>query len=45
MLGCIVHRALAALLGAILRLPPVTRLMATRQVRSRYLEALTRRYS
>jgi ferredoxin len=39
------HRALAALLGAILRLPPVKRLMATDQVRSRYLEALARRYA
>ncbi len=38
------HRALAALLGVILRLPPVQRLLATRQVRSRYLEALARRY-
>src|SRR5512137_1250016 len=37
------HRALAALLGAILRLPPVKRLAATEQVRSRYLEALVRR--
>jgi ferredoxin len=37
------HRALAALLGAILKLPPARRLMATEQVRSRYLEALVRR--
>jgi ferredoxin len=37
------HRALAALLGAILRLPPVRRAMATEQVRSRYLETLVRR--
>jgi Pyruvate/2-oxoacid:ferredoxin oxidoreductase delta subunit len=37
------HRALAALLGAILRLPPAKRLLATEQVRSRYLEALLRR--
>jgi ferredoxin len=37
------HRALAALLGAILRLPPAKRLLATEQVRSRYLEALVRR--
>lgn len=34
------HRALAGLLGAILRLPPVQRLMASRQMKSRYLEAL-----
>ncbi|HJV67493.1 MAG TPA: 4Fe-4S dicluster domain-containing protein [Geomonas sp.] len=32
------HRALAAVLGAILRLPPVKRLMASRQLKSRYLE-------
>jgi ferredoxin len=38
------HRALAALLGAILRLPPAKRLLATEQVRSRYLEALVRRH-
>jgi Pyruvate/2-oxoacid:ferredoxin oxidoreductase delta subunit len=38
------HRALAALLGVILRLPPVKRVLATEQVRSRYLEALARRY-
>jgi Pyruvate/2-oxoacid:ferredoxin oxidoreductase delta subunit len=37
------HRALAALLGVILRLPPVKRVLATEQVRSRYLEALVRR--
>jgi ferredoxin len=39
------HRALAALLGVILRLPPVARAMATDQVKSRYLEALALRYS
>ena len=37
------HRALAAVLGAILRLPPVKRIMAGRQMKSRYLEALVRR--
>jgi hypothetical protein len=37
------HRALAAVLGAILRLPPVKRALATEQVRSRYLEALVER--
>ena len=37
------HRALAAFLGAILRLPAVKRALATEQVRSRYLEALIRR--
>ncbi|MGD8703691.1 MAG: 4Fe-4S dicluster domain-containing protein [Desulfosarcina sp.] len=39
------HRTLAALLGAILRLPPVARAMATNQVKSRYLEALALRFS
>jgi ferredoxin len=37
------HRARAAFFGAVLRLPPARRLMATSQVRSRYLEALVRR--
>jgi ferredoxin len=37
------HRALAAFFGAILKLPPVKRALATEQVRSRYLEALVRR--
>ena len=37
------YRALAAFFGAILRLPPARRLLATGQVRSRYLEALVRR--
>ena len=39
------HRALAAVLGVILRLPPVARAMATDQVKSRYLEALVLRFS
>ena len=34
------HRAMAAILGAILRLPPVKRALASEQLRSRYLEAL-----
>jgi len=34
------HRVLAAILGAILRLPPVQRLMASRQLKSRYLERI-----
>ena len=37
------HRALAAFFGAILKLPPAKRLLATEQVRSRYLEGLIRR--
>ncbi|MGC4001391.1 MAG: 4Fe-4S dicluster domain-containing protein [Anaeromyxobacter sp.] len=39
------HRLLAAFLGAVLKLPPAQRLMATEQVRSRYLEALIRRFA
>ena len=35
----------AALLGAILKLPPLKRVLATEQVKSRYLEAVARRYS
>ena len=38
------HRAMAAVLGAILRLPPVKRALASEQLRSRYLETLSRRY-
>ncbi|MCG6893564.1 MAG: 4Fe-4S dicluster domain-containing protein [Desulfobacteraceae bacterium] len=37
------HRTLAAVLGAVLRLPPVQRIMATEQVQSRYMEALVSR--
>jgi len=39
------HRALSALLGAILRLSPVKQALATEQVRSRYLETLVRRFA
>jgi formate hydrogenlyase subunit 6/NADH:ubiquinone oxidoreductase subunit I len=34
------HRAMAAVLGAILKLPPAKRLMASEQLRSKYLVAL-----
>jgi ferredoxin len=34
------HRALAAVLGAVLRLPPVKRTLAQQQLKSRYVEAL-----
>jgi hypothetical protein len=34
------HRALAAILGVILRLAPVRRAMASEQLKSRYLEKL-----
>ncbi len=37
------HRALAAVLGAILRLPPIKRMMASKQMKSRYLEKLVQR--
>ena len=37
------HRAMAAILGVILKLPPVKQAMASRQVKSRYLETLVRR--
>ncbi len=38
------HRALAAVLGSILRLPPIKRAAASDQVKSRYLEMLLRRF-
>ncbi len=37
------HRALAAVLGVILKLPPVKQALASRQFKSRYLEGLIRR--
>jgi len=37
------HRALAAVLGVILRLPPFKQALASKQMKSRYLEALIRR--
>ncbi len=38
------HRAMAAVLGVILRLPPIKQAMASKQVKSRYLEKLIRRF-
>jgi len=38
------HRALAAVIGAVLRLPPVKQLLASEQVGSNYLGALCRKY-
>jgi Na+-translocating ferredoxin:NAD+ oxidoreductase RNF subunit RnfB len=38
------HRALAAVLGVILRLPPLKRAMATEQFKSRYVETLITRF-
>ncbi len=37
------HRAMAAILGAILKLPPVQRALASRQLHSRYVERLVAR--
>jgi ferredoxin len=39
------HRAMAAVLGVILKLPPIKQAMASRQMKSRYLEALINRAS
>jgi ferredoxin len=39
------HRALAAVLGVILRLPPIKQALATRQVKSRYMEYLVTRFA
>jgi ferredoxin len=38
------QRALAALLGAFLRLPPIKRIAASQQMKSRFLQALAARY-
>lgn len=37
------HRAMAAILGVILKLPPLKQALASEQLRSRYLEALLQR--
>jgi len=37
------HRALAAVFGVILKLPPVKQILANQQVKSRYLEKLISR--
>jgi ferredoxin len=39
------HRAMAAILGVILKLPPLKQAMASQQMKSRYLETLTSRLS
>jgi len=39
------HRAMAAILGAILKLPPIKQALANKQFRSRYLISLIRRNS
>jgi ferredoxin len=38
------HRAMAAILGAILKMPPVKQAMASQQMKSRYLEQLLTRH-
>ncbi len=38
------HRAMAAILGVILKLPPIKQAMASRQMKSRYLETLIARF-
>jgi ferredoxin len=38
------HRVMASILGAILKLPPMKRAVASRQMRSRYLDRLIDRY-
>ncbi|PLX20561.1 MAG: (Fe-S)-binding protein [Marinilabiliales bacterium] len=37
------HRALAAVLGVVLKLPPVKQIMASKQVKSRYLEKIIKK--
>ncbi len=39
------HRALAAVLGVVLRLPPVKQVMASQQVKSRYMEYLITKFT
>ena len=39
------HRVMAAILGVILKLPPVKQIMASRQMKSRYLENLLARHT
>lgn len=39
------HRAMAALLGAVLRLEPVKRMLARIQLKSRYLDSLLSRWN
>ncbi len=39
------HRALAGVLGVILKLPPVKQALASQQVKSHYLETLINRIS
>jgi ferredoxin len=38
------HRAMAAILGVLLKLPPVKQVLASKQIKSRYFEYLLQRY-
>lgn len=38
------HRAMAAILGAILKMPPIKQIMASEQMKSKYLAALVKNY-
>lgn len=39
------HRAMAAIMGVILKLPPIKQIMASKQMRSRYLDRLIQKFS
>ena len=39
------YRALACILGVILKLPPIKQALASKQIKSRYLEKLISRYN
>ena len=39
------HRAMAAFLGAILKLPPVKQTLARNELKSRYLDRMIERYA
>lgn len=39
------HRAMAAVLGAILKMPPLKQIIASRQFKSRYLESIIRKFT
>lgn len=38
------HRAMAVILGAILKMPPIKQIMASEQMKSKYLAALVKNY-
>ena len=39
------HRAMAAILGVILKLPPIKQIMASKQMKSRYLDHMLSRHA